>query len=69
MNYQKFQLRLRRMHTRGARKKVSKGMFFIHQCIDTKVFEKIVDATLARKPAIFFINVMVGDVQVKRVRL
>ncbi|KAK2404675.1 putative mitochondrial protein [Trifolium repens] len=53
---------------REAKKKDNKGLFLIHQCVDSKVFEKIVDAETS-KAAYILQKSYGGDAKVKKVKL
>lgn len=54
---------------RKTRKKDHKALFYIHQCVDTKVFEKIVDATTIKTVWDILVRCYDGDASVKNVKL
>ncbi|XP_058746260.1 uncharacterized protein LOC131619139 [Vicia villosa] len=51
------------------RKKDKNELFYIHQCVDTKVFEKIVDSTTAKVAWDTIVRCYGGKASVKKVRL
>ncbi|WJX50083.1 hypothetical protein P8452_36436 [Trifolium repens] len=54
---------------REAKKKDNKGLFLIHQCIDSKVFEKIADAETSKAAWDILQKSYGGDAKVKKVKL
>ncbi|GAU36721.1 hypothetical protein TSUD_318190 [Trifolium subterraneum] len=54
---------------REAQKKDSKTLFLIHQCVDSKVFEKIADATTSKDAWGILQKSYGGDAKVKKVKL
>ncbi|GAU35825.1 hypothetical protein TSUD_56310 [Trifolium subterraneum] len=52
-----------------AQKKDSKALFLIHQCVDSKVFEKIADATTSKDAWDILQKSYGGDAKVKKVKL
>ncbi|GAU22543.1 hypothetical protein TSUD_296630 [Trifolium subterraneum] len=54
---------------REAQKKDSKALFLIHQCVDSKVFEKIADATTSKDARDILQKSYGGDAKVKKVKL
>ncbi|GAU38979.1 hypothetical protein TSUD_378550 [Trifolium subterraneum] len=54
---------------REAQKNDSKTLFLIHQCVDSKVFEKIADATTSRDAWDILQKSYRGDAKVKKVKL
>lgn len=52
-----------------ARKKYHKALFFIHQCIETNVFDKIVHAATLKEAWNILEKYYGGDAKVKKVRL
>ena len=54
---------------REAKKKDNKGLFLIHQCVDSKVFEKIADAETSKAAWDMLQKTYGGDVKVKKVKL
>ncbi|GAU38465.1 hypothetical protein TSUD_151880 [Trifolium subterraneum] len=54
---------------REAQKKDSKTLFLIHQCVDSKVFEKIADATTSKDAWDILQKSYGGDAKVKKVKL
>ncbi|GAU25767.1 hypothetical protein TSUD_222240 [Trifolium subterraneum] len=54
---------------REAQKKDSKALFLIHQCVDSKVFEKIADATTSKDAWDILQKSYGGDAKVKKVKL
>ncbi|GAU33426.1 hypothetical protein TSUD_380620 [Trifolium subterraneum] len=52
-----------------AQKKDSKTLFLIHQCMDSKVFEKIADATTSKDAWDILQKIYGGDAKVKKVKL
>ncbi|GAU17510.1 hypothetical protein TSUD_340540 [Trifolium subterraneum] len=54
---------------REAQKKDSKALFLIHQCVDSKVFEKIADATISKDAWDILQKSYGGDAKVKKVKL
>ncbi|GAU45892.1 hypothetical protein TSUD_24940 [Trifolium subterraneum] len=54
---------------REALKKDSKALFLIHQCVDSKVFEKIADATTSKDAWDILQKSYGGDSKVKKVKL
>ncbi|PNX91656.1 retrovirus-related Pol polyprotein from transposon TNT 1-94 [Trifolium pratense] len=54
---------------RETRKKDSKALFLIHQCVDAKVFEKIVDFTTSKEAWDTLQKSYGGDEKVKKVIL
>ncbi|GAU42392.1 hypothetical protein TSUD_296900 [Trifolium subterraneum] len=54
---------------REAQKKDSKALFLIHQCVDSKVFEKIADATTSKDAWDILQKRYGGDAKVKKVKL
>lgn len=51
------------------RKKNHKELFYIHQCMDTKMFEKISDSTKAKAMWDTLLLCYGGDASVKKVKL
>ncbi|XP_050876797.1 uncharacterized protein LOC127080519 [Lathyrus oleraceus] len=51
------------------RKKDQKALFYIHQCVDVDMFEKIVDSTTAKAAWDTLVRCYGGDASVKKVRL
>ena len=51
------------------RKKDQKALFFIHQCVDVNVFEKIADSTTAKAAWDTLVRCYGGDASVKKVKL
>ncbi|GAU40816.1 hypothetical protein TSUD_398000 [Trifolium subterraneum] len=60
---------LQRTTFREAQKKDSKALFLIHQCVDSKVFEKIADATTSKDAWDILQKSYGGDAKVKKVKL
>ncbi|WJX60656.1 hypothetical protein P8452_45840 [Trifolium repens] len=54
---------------REAKKKDNKGLFLIHQCVDSKVFEKIADAETSKAAWDILQKSYGGDAKVKKVKL
>ncbi|GAU31439.1 hypothetical protein TSUD_222100 [Trifolium subterraneum] len=54
---------------REAQKKESKALFLIHQCVDSKVFEKIADATTSKDAWDILQKSYGGDAKAKKVKL
>src|SRR6266487_6236914 len=54
---------------REAQKKDSKTLFLIHQCVDSKMFEKIADATTSKDAWDILQKSYGGDAKVKKVKL
>ncbi|GAU46623.1 hypothetical protein TSUD_284710 [Trifolium subterraneum] len=54
---------------REAQKKDSKALFLIHQCVDSKVFEKIADATTSKDAWDILQKSYGGDAKVKKLKL
>ncbi|GAU27372.1 hypothetical protein TSUD_55260 [Trifolium subterraneum] len=54
---------------REAQKKHSKALFLIHQCVNSKVFEKIADATTSKDAWDILHKSYGGDAKVKKVKL
>lgn len=54
---------------RETRKKDQKALFYIHQCFDLKVFEKISEATTAKEAWDILVRCYGGDATVKKVKL
>ncbi|CAJ2640476.1 unnamed protein product [Trifolium pratense] len=54
---------------REALKKGSKALFFIHQCVDAKLFEKIADFTTSKEAWDTLQKSYGGDAKVKKVKL
>ncbi|GAU17239.1 hypothetical protein TSUD_324430 [Trifolium subterraneum] len=54
---------------REAQKKDSKALFLIHQCVDSKVFEKIANATTSKDAWDILQKSYGGDAKVKKVKL
>ena len=54
---------------KATRKRDQKALFFIHQCVDENVFEKIVDATTSEVAWDILTRCYGGDVSVKKVKL
>ncbi|GAU44957.1 hypothetical protein TSUD_100290 [Trifolium subterraneum] len=54
---------------REAQKKDNKALFLIHQCVDSKVFEKIADATTSKDAWDILQKSDGGDAKVKKVKL
>ncbi|GAU33702.1 hypothetical protein TSUD_148530 [Trifolium subterraneum] len=54
---------------RETQKKDSKALFLIHQCVDSKVFEKIADATTSKDAWDILHKRYGGDAKVKKVKL
>ncbi|GAU22332.1 hypothetical protein TSUD_106600 [Trifolium subterraneum] len=54
---------------REAQKKDSKALFLIHQCVDSKVFEKIADAITSKDAWDILQKSYGGDAKVKKVKL
>ncbi|GAU17360.1 hypothetical protein TSUD_232360 [Trifolium subterraneum] len=54
---------------REAQKKDSKALFLSHQCVDSKVFEKIADATTSKDAWDILHKSYGGDAKVKKVKL
>ncbi|GAU24779.1 hypothetical protein TSUD_356080 [Trifolium subterraneum] len=54
---------------REAQKKDNKTLFLIHQCVDSKVFEKIADATTSKDAWDILQKSYGGDAKVKKVKL
>ncbi|KAK2442743.1 putative mitochondrial protein [Trifolium repens] len=52
-----------------AKKKDNKGLFLIHQCVDSKVFEKIADAETSKVAWDILQKSYGGDAKVKKVKL
>ncbi|XP_050875693.1 uncharacterized protein LOC127079338 [Lathyrus oleraceus] len=50
-------------------KKDHKAMLYIHQCVDPKVFEKIVDSTTVKAVCDTLVQCYDGDISVKKVKL
>ena len=54
---------------RDLRKKDQKALFYIHQCVDVNVFEKIVDSTMAKATWDTLVWCYDGDASMKKVKL
>ncbi|GAU17035.1 hypothetical protein TSUD_105340 [Trifolium subterraneum] len=54
---------------REAQKKDNKALFLIHRCVDSKVFEKIADATTSKDAWDIMQKSYGGDAKVKKVKL
>ena len=54
---------------RATRKRDQKALFYIHQCVDESVFEKIVDSTTSKGAWDILTRCYGGDVSVKKVKL
>ena len=54
---------------RDVRKKYQKALFYIHQCVDTNVFEKIDDSTTVKAAWDTLSRCYGGDTSVKKVKL
>jgi hypothetical protein len=54
---------------REAKKKDNKALFLIHQCVDSKVFEKIADAETSKAAWDILQKCYGGDAKVKKVKL
>ncbi|KAK2381647.1 hypothetical protein QL285_069238 [Trifolium repens] len=54
---------------REAKKKDNKGLFLIHQCVDSKVFEKIADVETSKAAWDILQKSYGGDAKVKKVKL
>ena len=54
---------------RDLRKKDRKELFYIHQCVDVNVFEKIVDSTIAKVAQDTLARCYADDASVKKVKL
>src|ERR1051325_1175867 len=59
----------KRKAQRNKRKKDQKALFFIHQCVDLNVFEKIVDSTTSKEVWDTLVKCYGGDASVKKVKL
>ena len=51
------------------RRKDQKALFYIHQCVNVNVFEKIVDLTMAKAAWDTLVRCYNGDALVKKVKL
>jgi hypothetical protein len=58
-----------RVAQRETRKRDQKALFFIHQCVDANVFEKIADSTTSKGAWDILVRCYGGDVSVKKVKL
>ena len=54
---------------REMRKNDQNALFYIHQCVDTNVFEKIVDSTTMKAAWDTLVQCYDGDASVKKVKL
>jgi hypothetical protein len=54
---------------REAKKKDCKALFYIHQCVDNKVFEKIADAESSKEAWDTLVKYFSGDDKVKKIKL
>ena len=54
---------------KAIRKKDQKALFYIHQCVDANVFEKIVDSETAKVVWDTLVRCYGGDASVKKVKL
>lgn len=54
---------------RERKKKDQRALFYIHQCVDNKVFEKISEATTAKDAWDILVRCYGGDATVKKVKL
>ena len=54
---------------RGMRKKDRKALFYIHQCVDENVFEKIADSMTSNEAWDILVRCYGGDASVKKVKL
>ena len=54
---------------RETRKKDQKALFYIHQCVDANMFEKIIDSTTAKAAWDTLVRCYDGDASVKKVKL
>lgn len=54
---------------RETRKKENKALFYIHQCVDTSVFEKIVDSTMAKVMWDTLVRCYGDDASMKKAKL
>ena len=58
----------RNLH-REKKKKDQKALFYIHQCVDAKIFEKIAESTTAKAAWDTLVRCYGGDATVKKVKL
>src|SRR3954465_3076079 len=54
---------------RETKKRDQKALFFIHQCVDVNVFEKIADSMTSKEAWDILVRCYGGDVSVKKVKL
>lgn len=58
---------VQRIAHREAKKKDCKAIFYIHQCMDNKVFEKIADVESSKKACDTLMKYLSGDDKVKKI--